>query len=205
MRKITILLISLAFLISSPNLVKADNSKNCLPHQNLAEGPYYLPSPERSTLNIKELGHNIELNLTLLDKNCRPIKALKVSLWQTNALGEYSKVEGKGILELRGYQVTDKKGNVKFKTIIPGWYPGRTSHLHIKVTDKNKVLLTSQLFFPPKSNIETIYKMYPYSIRGQADTSLSKDTIYNSIKNKSEYLLKYKSKNSYSKQLHIAI
>lgn len=203
MRKIIILLISLVFLISSPNLLTADDSKICLPHQNLAEGPYYLPSPERSNLKIKEIGHSVEIKLTIVNKNCKPLKDLKVSLWHNNALGKYSSRDDKMILELRGFQITDINGTVKFKTILPGWYPGRAPHMHIKITGKNKTLLTTQIFFK-QTTTDNLYKKYPYNKRGKADTDLLKDSIFNSIKNKELHLLKNDTKNLFSIKITLA-
>lgn len=198
-----ILILIAIMLITSTPYTNAYANKTCPTLENLTEGPYYLPSPNREKLNIKEKGQNIEINLIFLDKSCNPLISHKVSLWQTNALGEYSTTGGAGLLELRGYQITDKKGKINFKTIFPGWYPGRTPHLHIKVTDKkNKVLLTSQLFFP-QSIIESTYKLYPYSVRGEPNTLLSKDFVYSSIKNKTRYMLNNNSKNSFSKQVAV--
>ena len=203
MRKITIMLFSLAFLIANPNLLMADNQKKCIPNQNLAEGPYYLPTSERAKLDIKEKGHSIEVKITIVNERCEPLKGLKVSLWHNNALGNYSTSDGNLILELRGYQYTDINGSVKFKTILPGWYPGRAPHIHIKILDKDKTLLTSQIFFK-QSTIDTLYKKYPYKKRGTADTNLLTDSIFNSIKNKDKYLLNNTTKNLFTTKITIA-
>ena len=203
MRKITIIIITLVFLITNPLLAKADNSKNCNPHQNLAEGPYYLPAPERSKLNKKEIGYSIDIKLTLVNKKCMPLKDLEISLWHNNASGNYSTSEGKMILELRGFQYTDVNGSVKFKTILPGWYPGRAPHIHIKIIDKDITLLTTQLFFDPKTT-DTLYKTHPYNKKGKADRDLLTDSIFNSLKYKQQYLLKNPTKNLFEAKITIA-
>lgn len=38
---------------------------------------------------------------------------------------------------LRGVQQTDEDGMVEFDTIVPGWYSGRTAHIHVKVRPCN--------------------------------------------------------------------
>jgi protocatechuate 3,4-dioxygenase beta subunit len=203
MRKIAILIISLAFLATNTTLAKAGNFKTCYPQQNLAEGPYYLPSSERSKLNIKEIGHSIEIKLTILNINCKPLKGLKIAIWHNNALGNYTTSKGEMISELRGFQNTDINGSVNFKTILPGWYPGRAPHIHIKIINKNKTLLTTQMFFK-KTTTNTLYKKYPYNKRGKADTDLLTDSIFNSIKNKEIHLLDNDTRNLFEAQITLA-
>ena len=57
-----------------------------------------------------------------------------MDIWHADAAGVYSdeSVEGtEGLTYLRGYQVTDANGLVIFKTMFPGWYSGRTVHIHV--------------------------------------------------------------------------
>ena len=132
-----------------------------------------------------------------------PLKDLEISLWHNNASGNYSTSEGKMILELRGFQYTDVNGSVKFKTILPGWYPGRAPHIHIKIIDKDITLLTTQLFFDPKTT-DTLYKTHPYNKKGKADRDLLTDSIFNSLKYKQQYLLKNPTKNLFEAKITIA-
>ena len=49
---------------------------------------------------------------------------------------------------MRGTQFTDATVQARFATIYPGWYPGRTPHIHFKVMLDAKSLVTGQLYFP---------------------------------------------------------
>src|SRR5688572_28616696 len=63
---------------------------------------------------------------------------VQVDIWHSDASGEYSDVSGAGQSNtlgqdfLRGYQVSDANGRVSFITVYPGWYPGRTTHIHLR-------------------------------------------------------------------------
>lgn len=63
---------------------------------------------------------------------------------------------------LRGLQATNDKGLVEFATIYPGWYQGRTIHIHMKVHTADHVAHTGQLFFPEEIT-ERIAKLQPYA------------------------------------------
>ncbi|MFD4469217.1 protocatechuate dioxygenase [Rhodococcus sp. NPDC058505] len=62
---------------------------------------------------------------------------------------------------LRGAQVTDGGGIATFTTIFPGWYTGRTSHIHLRVHIDKKTVLTTQLYFP-EDLIDEVYARSPY-------------------------------------------
>src|SRR5207245_9615235 len=85
---------------------------------------------------------------------CVPLKGARVDIWHANSQGIYSAVNDFGTTGkkfLRGYQVTDGNGTVQFTTIYPGWYQGRTIHIHVKVRmfeESQKTLeWTSQVYF----------------------------------------------------------
>jgi len=63
---------------------------------------------------------------------------------------------------LRGIQPTDSSGMAQFQTIYPGWYQGRTIHIHMKVHVGGNVAHTGQLFFP-EDITERIAKLQPYA------------------------------------------
>jgi protocatechuate 3,4-dioxygenase beta subunit len=63
---------------------------------------------------------------------------------------------------LRGIQPTDSSGIAQFQTIYPGWYQGRTIHIHLKVHMGDHVAHTGQLFFP-EDITERIAKLQPYA------------------------------------------
>jgi protocatechuate 3,4-dioxygenase beta subunit len=85
---------------------------------------------------------------------------------------------------LRGYQVTDANGVAQFTTIYPGWYSGRTIHIHFKIrTDPDSdegYEFTSQLFFDGALS-DQVHTQEPYASKGQRDTLNNTDNIYNDL------------------------
>jgi bacterioferritin-associated ferredoxin len=110
------------------------------------EGPFFTPlSPERT--NLIETGMkapSIRIVGQVVDINCRPIRGALLDFWQTDDLGRY---DDKGYL-LRGHQYSNAKGEFRLDTLMPGEYPGRTPHFHVKVQYKNGPVLTTQLYLP---------------------------------------------------------
>ena len=109
-------------------------------------------------------------------------------MWHCDALGVYSDVSGAGQEStvgqkfLRGYQVTDANGRVEFQTIYPGWYMGRTPHIHFKVRTQPDATqgseFTSQLYFDEALS-DSVYATHaPYNSKGAADTTNSSDGIF---------------------------
>ncbi|GLW90074.1 intradiol ring-cleavage dioxygenase [Actinokineospora globicatena] len=79
---------------------------------------------------------------------------------------------------LRGAQVTDAQGLVRFTTVWPGWYRGRTVHVHAMVHLANTKALTTQLMFDEALNDE-VFTTAPYATHTGRDTTNGDDTIYN--------------------------
>ena len=111
-----------------------------------AEGPFYTPStPERTSLiEAGMVGTVLVVQGQVLTTDCQPVARAVLDFWQANAAGEYDN-EG---FTLRGHQFTDENGNFELETIVPGLYPGRTRHIHVKVQGPDSDLLTTQLYFP---------------------------------------------------------
>ncbi len=78
---------------------------------------------------------------------------------------------------LRGIQRTNASGLATFVTLFPGWYQGRTTHIHVKVHLGGTVVHTGQLYFP-ESIVTAVAKRSPYSRRGEPDTRNADDAIY---------------------------
>src|SRR5207245_4852485 len=78
---------------------------------------------------------------------------------------------------LRGTQVTNAGGAVEFRTIYPGWYTGRTIHIHVMVHTAGKTM-TSQLYFAEDLN-NAVMAQAPYSSRPNRDTTNATDSVYN--------------------------
>jgi protocatechuate 3,4-dioxygenase beta subunit len=78
---------------------------------------------------------------------------------------------------LRGAQVTDGDGVVRFTTIYPGWYRGRTVHIHLKVHIDRRNVLTSQLYMDDAVTTEA-FKASPYDERPDRDTFNDDDSLF---------------------------
>ena len=110
------------------------------------EGPYYTPdTPERRNLRGGGVsGEALLLTGTVLGTDCKPVAKALLDFWQADGDGEYDN-EG---FRLRGHQFTDSRGRFRLETVVPGLYPGRTRHIHVKVQRPNGEPLTTQLYFP---------------------------------------------------------
>jgi protocatechuate 3,4-dioxygenase beta subunit len=110
------------------------------------EGPYYLAgAPQDADLVTAGMaGTRLTLSGTVVDTSCAPIAGARVETWQADAAGTY---DNKGYT-LRGWVLTDADGRFTIHTVVPGEYPGRTEHIHVKVTPPGGAMLTSQLYFP---------------------------------------------------------
>ena len=153
----------------------------CVLTPELTEGPYYIAG-EKLRRDIRE-GHPgtlLTLRLTVLNvSTCKPIKNATVDIWHADAAGNYSGFgsDTSSRTFLRGIQKTDKNGLAVFTTIYPGWYPGRTVHIHVKVHVAGSVVHTGQLFFSDALTRE-VYKAAPYASRGNPSTTDARDSIY---------------------------
>jgi protocatechuate 3,4-dioxygenase beta subunit len=109
------------------------------------EGPYFKPdSPERSSLMESGVrGSRLVVAGRVLDTDCRPVRRALLDFWQADGEGEYD-LEG---FRLRGHQFTDGRGRFRLETVVPGLYPGRTRHIHVKAQRPNGQVLTTQLYF----------------------------------------------------------
>jgi protocatechuate 3,4-dioxygenase beta subunit len=110
------------------------------------EGPYFTPnSPERASLLEAGLpGDRLTVAGTVLATDCRPLRRALLDFWQADAAGQY---DNQGY-RLRGHQFTDADGRFRLETVVPGLYPGRTRHIHVKAQAPGGPVLTTQLYFP---------------------------------------------------------
>ncbi len=114
--------------------------------QSQTEGPFYKAgSPERTSLRETGLsGTPLTVTGYVLSTTCKPIAHALLDFWQADSNGNYDNT-GFG---LRGHQFTDNQGRYTLDTIVPGEYPGRTRHIHVKVQAPGQLVLTTQLYFP---------------------------------------------------------
>jgi protocatechuate 3,4-dioxygenase beta subunit len=151
----------------------------CVLTPEQTEGPFYVAG-EKVRRNITEgrPGTPLTLRLKVVNaSNCKAIKNAAVDIWHTDALGVYSGVQGSSGTFMRGIQRTDATGLAVFKTVYPGWYNGRTVHIHVKVHLGGNVVHTGQLYFPD-SVTDGVYTNAPYSSRPGRDTRNAADSIY---------------------------
>jgi protocatechuate 3,4-dioxygenase beta subunit len=130
--------------------------------------------PLRLLINISQLTNGV----------VTPVRDAQVDIWHCNALGVYSAVGAQNTVGqdfLRGYQVTNAHGNVRFLTIYPGWYSGRTVHIHFRVRLYSDTTLTydfvSQLYFNDDTT-DQVFLTDPYNTRPNRDTRNRTDGIY---------------------------
>ncbi|WNJ91923.1 intradiol ring-cleavage dioxygenase [Bosea sp. 685] len=109
------------------------------------EGPYFVPSsPLKRDLRGDGPGDILALSGFVLTRQCRPVTGALVDLWHANDGGDY---DNSGF-RFRGHQFTDEQGRYQFITRVPGLYPGRTRHFHVKLRAGSGPVLTTQLYFP---------------------------------------------------------
>jgi protocatechuate 3,4-dioxygenase beta subunit len=122
------------------------------------EGPYYTPNaPERANLREPGMkGTSVALGGLVLTRSCKPVANAIVDLWHADDAGAYDNAG----FRLRGFVKTDAEGRYAFQTIVPGLYPGRTRHYHVKVQAPRAPLLTTQLYFPdePGNTRDFLYR-----------------------------------------------
>jgi protocatechuate 3,4-dioxygenase beta subunit len=166
----------------------------------LTEGPFFVDEKlSRSDLVGSTTRHSVKngvplhINFTLYKLSGTThtlVKDAHIDVWHADAIGVYSDENNPMNHEmtshqtwLRGYQVTDGAGEAGFKTIFPGWYPGRAPHIHFKIrtyssTDKVTAEFTSQIFFK-EADTTRVYSVDPYTLAGRRDTTNANDGIFN--------------------------
>ena len=152
---------------------------DCILAPELTEGPFYLDLDEvRRDITEGRPGTDLELVVDVVDADaCEPIKDAAVDVWHCDAGGEYSGVEGNAGTFLRGIQMTDANGRAEFRTIYPGWYPGRAVHIHVKVHLGASETYTGQLFFDDAVT-QAVYEAPPYNARPGPDVTNEADGIF---------------------------
>ena len=116
------------------------------PTEAQTEGPYFKAgSPERSSLIEPGVtGTALTFSGYVLSTTCLPIAGATIDVWRADATGAYDNAG----YRLRGHVLTDAAGGFTVETIVPGEYPGRTEHIHVKVTPPGGATLTTQVYFP---------------------------------------------------------
>jgi len=181
-----------AMLASGVRPGVAQTLPSCVVTPEQMEGPFFTDvrlnrSDIRSDPTDKSVKEGVPLALILRvsavgSAGCTPLAGATVDVWHCDAAGVYSDSGGNtaGKKFLRGHQVTDANGAVRFTTLYPGWYPGRAVHIHFKVRILAGPALgnefTSQLYFDEAVS-DRVLARAPYSVRGQR-TRNSDDGLY---------------------------
>jgi len=176
----------------------------CVVRPELTVGPYFVDKQlNRSDIRVEPSsgkaveGAPLALTFNVAEVGggkCTPLAGAMVDVWHCDAHGVYSAVndrmsgtDSSSQKFLRGYQVTDAKGVAAFTTIYPGWYRGRTVHIHFKIRTPAGAALadqrdkayefTSQLFFD-ESLSDRVFAQAPYAGKGRRDTMNASDGIF---------------------------
>jgi protocatechuate 3,4-dioxygenase beta subunit len=165
----------------------------CVVKPQQTEGPYFVDeklnrSDIRSDPSNNLVKSGVPLRLIfqvsqVSDRVCTPLSNAIVDVWHCDAEGVYSDVRDRrfstvGQKFLRGYQTTDADGKAEFVTIYPGWYPGRTVHIHFKIrTPQQNYEFTSQLYFDDDLS-DRVYTQAPYKSRGERNQRNDQDGIF---------------------------
>ena len=160
------------------------------------QGPYFVDGQlerkdvlyDTSTGTVQS-GLHLFLKITInqvVGEVVTPLTGARFDIWEANAAGVYSDEASEdttGENFLRGYQIADSNGVVEFLTIYPGWYSGRTPHIHGMVRLYSGTTLTymfeTQFFFPDSLTAE-IYKLEPYASRASGQNTFNTtDRVFN--------------------------
>jgi protocatechuate 3,4-dioxygenase beta subunit len=174
----------------------AEAASACVLTPEVTEGPYWVSNHlMRRDIRAGKPGLPLEVLFTVQNANtCKPISNANVEIWHCDAVGVYSGYEnlsqggpprgGGGHATptsnkryLRGHQKSGANGKVSFLTIFPGWYRGRSPHIHLKVHIGGNVVHTGQVFFSQKI-ADAVYRHAPYKSHGEPDTTHAQDSIY---------------------------
>jgi protocatechuate 3,4-dioxygenase beta subunit len=162
----------------------------CVVRPRQTEGPFYVDEKlDRSDIRadpatgVAAAGAPLHLAFTVsrvAGGECRPLAGARVDVWHCDARGVYSDVtgsEGQGFL--RGAQRTDDSGVARFTTIYPGWYGGRTVHVHFKIrpSQQSHREFVSQLYFDDALT-DRVHALAPYATRGRHPVRNADDAIY---------------------------
>lgn len=173
----------------------------CVLTPEQAEGPFFINAPARSDITEDRVGLPLELRLQIVAaQDCSPIEGAVAEVWHCDASGRYSGyrddltrhpmdtllyLDGPDShvepvndrTYLRGAQSSDANGMITFKTIFPGWYEPRATHIHVKLFIDDKAYLTSQLYFPDEL-VKRIYGTHEdYLPHGKAPYTHGNDMV----------------------------
>jgi protocatechuate 3,4-dioxygenase beta subunit len=151
-------------------------------------GPCYAQTLTRKDISEGQDGLPVRLAFLIVDEGCNPIPDATIDIWHTSPTGLYSGSDASTFCTLgnaeavaarwfRGVQATDADGRADFDTCFPGWYSGRTIHIHFTIRVGGTEYVTSQLFFDDALEDEIIGGQPIYKDRGARDTTNQNDSV----------------------------
>ena len=186
----SLVIVMLALVLTAPGLPAGAASAAAPPATagctgtltpSLTEGPFYKAgSPERTNLLTAGMnGTPVTITGTVYGTNCQPVAHAWLDFWQANAAGAYDNAG----YTLRGHQYTDAAGRYTLVTVVPGEYPGRTIHIHVKLQAPQGPVVTTQLFFPGVARNASDGIFNPALVLAVQDTPTGKTASLNFVLN----------------------
>lgn len=179
-------------VVTSTGTTNGSSAQNCVTTPTETVGPFPNQQPNSLVRTLIQ-GDRVDIPLTIqlsiknLTTGCQPLANVLVDIWHCDAEGEYSQYGGTGMQAanwqnanwLRGRQTTDAAGNVEYKSIFPGWYPGRAPHIHVQIYNAaGATLLVTQIAFP-QSVCDLVYTTAKdYVANGKQDTTNARDNVF---------------------------
>lgn len=156
-----------------------DCSDDDEPTPSETEGPFFTPnSPLRTSLLEPGMnGTRIALTGHVVTRGCRPVAGALIDFWHADDEGQY---DNQGY-RLRGHQFSDAQGRYRLESIVPGLYPGRTRHFHVKVQARGGRVLTTQLYFPGEARNTRDGLFRPELLMAMGDTGQGRDARFNFV------------------------
>jgi protocatechuate 3,4-dioxygenase beta subunit len=189
-----------ALLVGAAPARAAGAQAGCIVRPAQTEGPFFVDGElERSDIRSDARDGKtrpgtplkLKFNVTRVAASCAPLPGAQIHVWHSDADGQYSdagvrRASSASVQFLRGYQVTDAAGTAQFLTIYPGWYGGRTPHIHFKIrlpaapgSTARSQEFTSQLYFDDAVS-DRVYAAAPYTSHGKWDMRNADDFLFRS-------------------------
>jgi protocatechuate 3,4-dioxygenase beta subunit len=170
----------------TPSAPAAALTPACILTPAAIPGPFYFdPKLQRADITEGHPGVPLRLRFIVLDAaNCTPVSGARVDIWHTRADGYYSGYPGQGDKHnvdtsggtfMRGTQIADARGETAFRSVYPGWYDGRTVHVHFKIFIDDKDMLTGQMYFPDSLSQYIFANVGVYSRKAARNTFNTND------------------------------
>jgi len=183
------------FMLALSGLLAAGASGTAaalIPTPRQSAGPFY---PETLPLdddnNLTEVAGNSEkatgiisdVSGKVVDINGKPLRDMRIEIWQCDANGRYRHPREKAIRPLdknfqgHGFTITNTEGLYRFRTIRPVPYPGRTPHIHVAVFPADEAPFITQLYIAGEERNKTdfLYNHIPsdkrHLVTAQFDSS----------------------------------